>query len=424
MSFFEYRREPVSSPTELRSRSIAWAVVIVAVLTMTVSYIDRSTLAVLAPSVTKALDISETGYGWITAAFSFAYLAATPLAGWWIDRAGARTGLVRSVLVWSAVAALHSIVPGLWSLFALRIALGVAEGPGFPGAAQTVQRVLPPAERERGFGVLFTGSSIGGMLAPPLATLLFRNFGWRVAFLGTAAAGLAWIPLWIALTRRPDVRARLDLVTDPAIAKPTLRQLVAHPIVIRALIGVFAAAPVLGFVTQWGAKYLVRTFHMEQGAVGGYLWLPPLLLDAGALLIGDRAARQRRAIGVPPRALYAIAMVPCAAIALLPSVDTPWQAMAVCGTAVAGGGALYTLCTADLLSRMPASAVSFAGGILAGAQSLAFIITSPLIGAAVDHFHDYRAVALVLGGWVIPGSVVWILWRPATQLAHAPRSPR
>jgi hypothetical protein len=41
------------------SRERAWTVAIVATLTMTVSYVDRSTLAVIAPSVTKALDIGE-----------------------------------------------------------------------------------------------------------------------------------------------------------------------------------------------------------------------------------------------------------------------------------------------------------------------------------------------------------------------------
>jgi len=74
------------------SRGNAWTVAIVATLTMTVSYIDRSTLAVLAPSVTKALDIGETEYGWLTSAFSIAYLFATPLSGWWIDRIGTRRG--------------------------------------------------------------------------------------------------------------------------------------------------------------------------------------------------------------------------------------------------------------------------------------------------------------------------------------------
>ena len=111
-------------------------------------------------------------------------------------------GLVGSILVWTTVAALHAVVPGFGILFALRIALGVAEGPSFPGAAQTMQRILPAAERERGFGVLFTGSSIGGMIAPPLASFLFGIAGWRLAFVGTALVGLVWIPLWIAITSR------------------------------------------------------------------------------------------------------------------------------------------------------------------------------------------------------------------------------
>src|SRR5262245_60181939 len=116
---------------------------------MTVSYIDRQTLAVLAPEVTRELGISEAQYGWLAAAFSIAYLVTTPIAGWWIDRAGARRGLVWSLLAWSVVAALHALAPGFGVLFALRIALGITEGPSFPGAAQTVHRALPAAERER-----------------------------------------------------------------------------------------------------------------------------------------------------------------------------------------------------------------------------------------------------------------------------------
>src|SRR5690349_7571527 len=126
---------------------------------MAVSYFDRSVLGVLAPTVKRELDISATAYGWLGAAFSIAYLLVSPLAGRWIDRVGARRGLVGSVLLWTGVAALHALVPGFWVLFALRIALGVAETPTFPGAAQIIQRILPPASRARGFGLLFTGSS-------------------------------------------------------------------------------------------------------------------------------------------------------------------------------------------------------------------------------------------------------------------------
>ncbi len=147
----------------------AWALALVATFTMSVSYVDRQTLAALAPTVTRELHIDDTHYGFLLSAFSIAYLLGTPIAGRLVDIVGARRGLFGAVLVWSVVAALHALVPSFAVLFTLRIALGLAEAPSFPGAAQTVHRVLPPTERARGLGILFTGSSFGAMLAPKLA---------------------------------------------------------------------------------------------------------------------------------------------------------------------------------------------------------------------------------------------------------------
>jgi ACS family hexuronate transporter-like MFS transporter len=401
------------APGRTVSRQTAWLVAIVATLTMTVSYIDRATLAVLAPTVTKVLDISETEYGWLTSAFSIAYLVATPASGWMIDRIGARRGLVGSILVWTTVAALHAVVPGFGILFALRIALGVAEGPSFPGAAQTMQRILPATDRERGFGVLFTGSSIGGMIAPPLAAFLFGIAGWRLAFVGTALVGLIWIPLWIAITSRRDVRRQLDIVpVERSTEKVRFAELIANPNMIRALIAIFAVAPVFGFALSWGAKFLAREYGVTQTQVGHFLWLPPLMFDVGTIAFGDAASRQRRPPGAPPRLLFAGAMLMAATLALLPFATTPWQAMAIIGVAMAGGGAVYALTTADLLARVPQHAVSFAGGTLAAAQSLALIIANPLVGASIDHWHTYDTAVTVTGLWALPGCIYWLVAKP------------
>src|SRR4051812_17127752 len=131
-------------------RRSAWAVSLAAMAAMALSYVDRQTLAVLAPTVTKALGISDAQYGWLGSAFAIAYLAAGPLAGALVDRFGARRSLPWAIVVWSFVAALHAVVPGFGVLFALRLALGVAEAPSFPAGAQIVQRVLPAADRPRG----------------------------------------------------------------------------------------------------------------------------------------------------------------------------------------------------------------------------------------------------------------------------------
>jgi ACS family hexuronate transporter-like MFS transporter len=396
---------------------MAWRVSIAAAMVMMVSYVDRTTLAFLAPSVTKALGISNEAYGWLGSAFSMAYLFATPLCGWWIDRIGARRGLIASVVAWSAVAALHAIVPGFATLFLLRLALGITEGPAFPGAAQVIQRVLPPGDRARGFGVLFTGSSIGATLVPPFATLVLHYAGWRGAFLVTSLAGLLWIPLWLSITRSQATREQLDTVpaTEPSATRPAFFEVLSSPIMLRALCAIFAAAPVFGFPQVWAAKYLTSTFHLGQGDIGLYVAIGPLMFDAGALLFGDLGSRQRRAPGSPPRALFGAGLVLALATGALSLAATPWQATFITGIALIGSAGMYTLATADMLARMPANAVSLAGGIMAGAQSLAFIIGNPLIGRAVDSMGNYRAVSIGVACWAIPGSLIWLLWRPPAR---------
>lgn len=402
-------------------RGVAWVIAVAATLTMTVSLVDRSTLAVLAPTVTQVMGISETSYGWLAGSFSLAYLIMTPLSGRWIDRVGARRGLVGSVLVWSTVAALHAVAPSFAVLFALRVALGAAESPSFPGTAQTLQRVLPPSERARGYGVLFTGSSLGGMLAPPLASFLFKVAGWRFAFLGTAAAGLVWVPLWIVLTRAEPVARQLDAAgpSSDEERRATFTELLRNPATIRTVLVILAVSPMVAIFNSWGSKLLVSRFAITQANVGHYLWLPPLATDAGALLFGDFSARQLRAAGVAPRGLYAVAIMLAAVVGLLPLAETPWQAMTIAGIACAGGGATFTLITADMLGRMPARSVSAAGGILAASQSIAFIVANPLIGAAVDRYHDYNRVALFATAWMIPGAAFWWL-RAAAKPAATP----
>ncbi len=128
--------------------------------------------------------------------------------------------LLGGVVVWSGVAALHAVAPGFAALVALRLALGLAESPTFPGGVQTVQRGLAVENRARGMSLLFVGMSVGGMLAPPIAIGIAARFGWRMAFVGTAALAIAWTPVWLAVTSRPAVRAALDDAGGPRTRVP------------------------------------------------------------------------------------------------------------------------------------------------------------------------------------------------------------
>ncbi len=405
--------------TAVLSRKKAWLLALAATLTMAVSYVDRQTLSVLAPSVCKDLNISDTEYGWLASAFSMAYLVGAPLAGRLIDRVGARRGLLGAVLVWSLVAAAHALVPGFASLFMLRIALGFAEAPSFPGAAQTVHRALPKEERARGFGVLFTGSSFGAMVAAPLAATLESVAGWRVAFLVTTAVGLIWVPTWFLLAFSKDARKVLDTPEPSPHAAPVVRDstwtILKHRAVLRALLVVLASAPLIGFILLWSSKVLVKNHALTQAEVGHYLWLPPLVFDVGAVAFGHLAsarAKKRGHVNAAENGLLLAAMVLGVALVAVRWSHDAWTTTALLGVAMAGGGGLYALFTADMLSRVPPSAVSTAGGITAAAQSLTYIVANPLIGMSVESSGSYSTVLLALGVWVIPGCLGWILWRP------------
>src|SRR5262249_44506589 len=82
-----------------------------------------------------------------------------------------------------------------------------------------------------------------------------------------------------------------------------------------------------------------------------------------------------------------------------------------------GGGGLFALLTGDMLARVPAKIVSRAGGMTAASQSLAYIIASPLIGWSVDRYGGYLYALTALGLWVVPGTLVWLLWTPRSAEA-------
>lgn len=412
-------RDGSAGPPPPLSRAGAWALALIATLTMTVSYIDRQTLAAIAPSVQEALHFDDAAYGYLGSAFAVAYLVGAPIAGRLINLLGARRGLLGAVLLWSAVAAIHAVAPFFGVLLAMRVLLGLAEAPSFPAAAQTIQRVLPAAERARGFGVLFTGSSIGAAVAPPLATWLAARYGFRAAFLGTAAAGLLWVPLWLAVAFTASARRALDWegprpeAADWRGSSLIPTALATHPAVLRSVMAVLASAPMLTVIYQWGTKYLVHDHHLDQRAAGGLLWAPPLFFDVGAVLFGHLAstARARGAQGVP-RVLLALAAAFMLGGLAIPLAPTPVLAVAAMCATMFGGGGMYALPMADVAMRVAPWQVATAGGICAAAQSVAQIVTNLALGPSVKASGSYTVAILALTLWVLPGSVAWLVWRP------------
>ncbi|HLY17122.1 MAG TPA: MFS transporter, partial [Bryobacteraceae bacterium] len=182
-----------------------WVVLGVFVLCTAINYLDRQTLATLAPLVRAEFHLSNAEYGLILTAFSMAYAACAPFAGLLIDQLGLNRTITLAVGVWSCAGIATGFTRGLGGLVGCRGVLGMSEAAGIPGAGKAIHQYLLPAERALGNALNQAGVSLGLILAPPLATWIAVHYGWRQAFVITGALGLAWIPLWRLTARSAPV---------------------------------------------------------------------------------------------------------------------------------------------------------------------------------------------------------------------------
>src|ERR1039458_1096136 len=130
------------------------------VLSTAINYLDRQTLATLAPAICAEFHLSDTEYGLILSAFSIAYAVSAPLAGMLIDRVGLNLGIGMAVGLWSCAGIATGFTRGLGGLVGCRAALGMTEAAGIPAAGKAIHQYLKPAERALGNAVNQAGVSL------------------------------------------------------------------------------------------------------------------------------------------------------------------------------------------------------------------------------------------------------------------------
>jgi predicted MFS family arabinose efflux permease len=383
-----------------------WIVTLAATAAMTLSYLDRQALAALAPTITADLHLSNTEYGWLGSAFSIAYLLAGPLAARWCDKLGARRALLWGVLAWSVCAALHSLALGFASFLTLRLALGAVEAPSLPAGAQTVQAVLPVADRARGMALLFAGMSVGSALAPPIAIGIGAWLGWRAAFIGLALVAIAWVPLWLYVTRG---RA---LPHAPPAQRADWRVVLRKPMMIRGLVGLAAIIPISTITLQWGAKFFA-SHHVGKAEYATYLLASGIAYDVGAIAFGDLASRRARRVGTAPHRLL-LGISTAFAAAGLAGMALASQEAAMVAFLVAmsiGRGGYTALVNADTLARLRDDEIATGAALIASAQSVIILAINPIIGASVDATQTYTPVMLAVAAFAALPFTAWAAWR-------------
>ena len=197
-------------------RRIRWIFVTLLVIGGIVNYLDRSTLSVGNTTIAQEFDLSATQMGLLLSAFSWPYAIANLPAGYLVDKFGAKKMFAFASGAWSLVGMVTAAANSFGVLYALRVALGVAESPFFTAGLKVNERWFSAKERAFPIALVNTGSQIANALAPPLLTFLMLTMSWRGMFIIVGALGIIVMLVWLRIYRDPTLREEHILKGDDA----------------------------------------------------------------------------------------------------------------------------------------------------------------------------------------------------------------
>ncbi len=258
-----------------------------------INYIDRQTLALLAPFLTVDYHWTHADYANLLISFRVAYAIGQTVCGRWIDRVGTRRGLSLSVLGYSVVSLATSLVRGFSGFAVIRFLLGAGESANWPGATKAVSEWFP--KRERGLATAFfdSGSSIGGAIAPFLILPVYFRWGWRPVFILPGLLGFVWLAVWRRMYHLPAEHPRISpaerqMILDETTAiagqtteaRPAWGTLLKLPQTWGTIAAKALTDPVWFFIADWFPLYLVaKGISLKSGLIA--IWIPFIAADLG-----------------------------------------------------------------------------------------------------------------------------------------------
>jgi len=375
-----------------------------------ISYIDRNTLALLAPTLMRDTHLNAEQYGFVVTAFSIVYMFGNPIWGRILDRIGVRAGMASAVLIWSVASACHAFATGFRSFAAARAVLGFGEGATFPGGLRTVLQTLPPHQHSRGTALAYSGGALGALITPIVVTPIAAAYGWRGAFWFTGAIGALWLALWLVLAPRKNSAAQTT-IQEPEIShkSPAAPKWTDKPVWGYIALYALGALPT-GFVMYETSVYLSGALHKSQLEIGHVLWIPPLGWEAGYFFWGwvcDRVARARNPYSARQKQFLWLTLLGLV-VMVVPRIESFAIVMLALFFEMFVAAGFIIGSVAYATSHYSTRHAGLIAGIGAGSWSAMVGVAMPGFGRLFD-LHDYQAAFSGVALFPLLGYIAWRL---------------
>ena len=385
------------APRPLVSR-YRWVVCALLFTGTTLCYIDRQTLALLKPILDRELGWTNEQFGVANSVFFAVYTFSYLFFGWFVTRFGTRVGYATSAFLWGLAAIAHGAVGSVRGFIWARAGLGFGEGGNFPSVIASSGIWFPRRERALASALINAGPNIASVIGPALVPWVAYTYGWRMSFVVTGVAVLAWLALWLPLYDVPE-RSRFVSASELALIQGDREEIqpatsVSWTALLRsrqtwAIISAkFLTDPIYWFFLIWLPDFYKKTRGLDIKASWSYLvaiylvatvfstfggWLTGWLMGRGWSL--NRA----RKTGL---LLFALTVVPVALAPRLSLIGAILVIGLACGAHQAFSATLYAL-TADLFPRRAIAAVAGMSGMVGSSGGIIFPI---VVGALLDHY--------------------------------------
>jgi ACS family glucarate transporter-like MFS transporter len=293
---------------------VRWGILAMLFFITTINYADRATISIAGPEIKKALGLSPVGMGYIFSAFAWSYVLAQLPGGWLLDKFGSKITYFFSIFLWSLFTLLQGTVgflvggTAVAALFTLRLLVGAAEAPSFPGNSRLTSAWFPTTERGLAAALFNSAQYFATVLFAPIMGWFVHYHGWKSVFYIMGSLGILASFVWMKVIYGPKdhpgiSKSELDYIeaggglVDLDTAKNAvaasqvntwecIKELLGNRMLLGVYVGQYCITTLTYFFLTWFPVYLVQARHMTILKAGFVASIPAVAGFLGGILGG------------------------------------------------------------------------------------------------------------------------------------------
>jgi MFS family permease len=297
-----------------------WVYVLTLAL-VTINYMDRSALGVVAQAVRGEFSLSPVQMGYLFSSFLWTYVICLLPIGILLDRFSARNINAIGITLWSLAMMATAGVWNFATLIGARMVMGAGEATSIPSCGRIVREWMPAQERGVANAFWSAGSFLGPAIGAIITASITATWSWRSAFVILGALGFVWLACNLIWFDRPEKVSwlsedeRKKIVSERSAGTPdevgiqgnpaVIAELLRSPSMWGTMIAQAAGIYTLYLLLFWLPSYLQDTKHLTVMKTGLYTAVPWAIAVPVSIVLGivsDRLLKDHTLLAGGPAA--------------------------------------------------------------------------------------------------------------------------